>query len=379
MSSRSGGGLAGPGRVRGRGAGQLAVDHAVAGDGWHAAGSSRRAARPARPGPDCDVPFGRSRDCPEPAVQLRTDLHCPVTASDGTDPRPSDAPRPAAGLDVIALTDHDTVAGHDEGARRPSGRPGQPGYRHGTVVPGSTLASLQPASLPVRTGASPELGPSCQAIREDRCCGQGHGAAAGDLGVGVTWEQVAALAGRRGVGRPHIARAMVAGGAIAAPGEAFGRDWIGAGGRAYVAGTHWIRSWPSGWSAPAGGGAVVAHPRAGRDFPWLADPTGFAVLAPRAWQAWSLSIPITPSRNGPASGPGRDLGLVATGGSDDHGASPGTGSASRPPPRRVRETNGAGGGGRCGRSPVTGKRAPRKTITEKPAADRPAVRKPGPG
>ena len=36
------------------------------------------------------------------------------------------------------------------------------------------------------------------------------------------------------VGRPHLARAMVASGAITEPGQAFSRDWIGAGGRAYV-------------------------------------------------------------------------------------------------------------------------------------------------
>ena len=33
-----------------------------------------------------------------------------------------------------------------------------------------------------------------------------------DLGVDVTWEQVAALAAGGSVGRPHIARAMVAAG-----------------------------------------------------------------------------------------------------------------------------------------------------------------------
>ncbi|MFZ0164219.1 MAG: PHP domain-containing protein, partial [Trebonia sp.] len=44
---------------------------------------------------------------------MRIDLHVHSNASDGTDP-PAEVVRRAgqAGLDVIALTDHDTLAGH---------------------------------------------------------------------------------------------------------------------------------------------------------------------------------------------------------------------------------------------------------------------------
>ncbi len=46
---------------------------------------------------------------------MRIDLHSHSTASDGTDP-PAEVMRRAraAGLDVLALTDHDTLAGQDE-------------------------------------------------------------------------------------------------------------------------------------------------------------------------------------------------------------------------------------------------------------------------
>src|SRR5437763_894416 len=52
---------------------------------------------------------------------MRADLHVHSTASDGTDP-PAEVMRRAAraALDVVALTDHDTVAGHAE-ARAPAG------------------------------------------------------------------------------------------------------------------------------------------------------------------------------------------------------------------------------------------------------------------
>jgi len=49
---------------------------------------------------------------------MRADLHVHSSASDGTEP-PAEVMRRAvrAGLDVVALTDHDTVAGH-AGARQ---------------------------------------------------------------------------------------------------------------------------------------------------------------------------------------------------------------------------------------------------------------------
>ena len=53
---------------------------------------------------------------------MRADLHVHSSASDGTDP-PAEVIRRAAraGLDVVALTDHDTVAGHAEARRALAG------------------------------------------------------------------------------------------------------------------------------------------------------------------------------------------------------------------------------------------------------------------
>ena len=75
-----------------------------------------------------------------------------------------------------------------------------------------------------------------------------------ELGVDVTWEQVARSPAAAWWAGPHIARAMVAAGAIASPEQAFTPEWIGAGGRAYVSryALH-AGARRSGWSGrPAG-------------------------------------------------------------------------------------------------------------------------------
>ena len=65
---------------------------------------------------------------------MRADLHVHSNASDGTGP-PAKVMRRAAqaGLDVVALTDHDTTAGHDPARRA------LPGSL--TLVPGMELSA----------------------------------------------------------------------------------------------------------------------------------------------------------------------------------------------------------------------------------------------
>ncbi len=80
------------------------------------------------------------------------------------------------------------------------------------------------------------------------------------LGTGVTWEQVAAIAGDGVVGRPHIARALAAAGVINDPAEAFSTEWIGDGGRAYEDKYALDPAVAIGLVRDAGGVAVLAHP-----------------------------------------------------------------------------------------------------------------------
>ncbi len=250
---------------------------------------------------------------------MRADLHVHSDASDGTD-SPAEVMRRAAlaGLDAVALTDHDTVAGL---APARQARPARM-----TLVPGMELSCRQ-AGHSIHLLAylfdldDPELAAQTRRIRDDRV----HRARAmvarlADLGVPVSWDQVSAIAGTSVVGRPHIARAMAASGVIAEPGEAFTADWIGDGGRAYVGRyaldpAHAIRL-----VRAAGGVTVLAHPRAERQ-QWQAGDEQIAELAAAGLAGVEVFHPDQPkSRRARLLGTCRELGLVPTGGSDDHGS-----------------------------------------------------------
>ena len=248
---------------------------------------------------------------------MRADLHVHSRASDGTDP-PAEVMRRAAlvGLDVVALTDHDTVGGLAE-ARAAAGPV--------TLLPGMELSGrLGGRSLHMLAYLfdpdQPELAAELARIRDDRVLrARAMVDKLAGLGVDISWEQVAAIAGEAVVGRPHIARAMAASGAIASPREAFTRDWIADGGRAYVDRYALDPARAIGLVREAGGVAVLAHPRAGRDT-WVTDEqitrlaaaglAGVEVFHPDQSDAERARLLALAS----------SLSLVATGGSDDHGS-----------------------------------------------------------
>jgi len=257
---------------------------------------------------------------------MRADLHVHSSASDGTEP-PAEVMRRAAqaGLDVVALTDHDTVAGHAEARRAlADSRPGSL-----TLLPGMELScrlggprgqhSLHLLAYLFDAG-HPDLAAELSRIRDDRVLrARAMVGRLADLGVGITWDQVAAIAGSAVVGRPHIARAMAANGAIASPREAFTRDWIGDGGRAYVGRYALDPVHAIGLVRDAGGVAVLAHPRAGRD--WGVSDEEIGRLAAAGLAGVEVYHPDQPdTERAGLLALAHDLGLVATGGSDDHGS-----------------------------------------------------------
>jgi 3',5'-nucleoside bisphosphate phosphatase len=247
---------------------------------------------------------------------VRADLHSHSTASDGTSP-PAEVMRRAraAGLGMIALTDHDTVAGHP--AARAALPPGL------TLVPGMELSCRLDGHSVHLLGylfdpADQDLGEETARIRDSRV----HRAREmvqrlAELGVPVTWEQVSAIAGGGVVGRPHLARAMVEAGVIDTPDEAFGPDWIGDGGRAHVARYALDPARAIALIRAAGGVAVLAHPRARG---WMVPDEAIAGLA-RAGLAgvevWHPDQDVHERRE--LEDLAGRLGLVASGGSDDHG------------------------------------------------------------
>ena len=262
---------------------------------------------------------------------MRADLHVHSNASDGTDPPAEVMSRAArAGLDVVALTDHDTVAGHAQ-ARQALPAPL-------ILVPGMELSCrLEDFNRGVPGGSSPrgqhsmhllaylfdpdepDLAAETSRIRDDRVL---RARAMVDrliaLGVPITWDDVAAIAGSGVVGRPHIAQAMAASGAIASPDQAFTRDWIADGGRAYVDRYALEPARAIGLVRAAGGVAVVAHPRANRDL--LVTDEQIAGLAAAGLAGVEVFHPDQPDdEQASLLSLTRDLGLIATGGSDDHG------------------------------------------------------------
>ncbi len=248
---------------------------------------------------------------------MHADLHVHSNASDGTDP-PAEVMRRAAraGLDVVALTDHDTVAGHAEARAAAGPVTLLPGMELSGRLDGRSLHMLAYLFAPGQPGLAAEL----TRIRDDRVLrARAMVDRLAGLGVDVSWEQVAAIAGQAVVGRPHIARAMADSGAIASPREAFTRDWIADGGRAYVGRYALDPVRAIGLVRAAGGVTVLAHPRAGRDTRVTDEQitrlaavglAGLEVFHPDQSEAERARLLAL----------AHDLDLVATGGSDDHGS-----------------------------------------------------------
>ncbi|MEE1939190.1 PHP domain-containing protein [Streptomyces sp. TRM 70361] len=249
---------------------------------------------------------------------MRIDLHTHSTASDGTD-TPADLVRgaAAAGLDVVALTDHDTVAGHTEAiGALPAGL---------TLVTGAELSCrLDGVSLHMLAylfdPAEPELARERELVRDDRVPrARSMVAKLRELGVPITWERVAEIAGDGSVGRPHIATAMVEAGTVGTVSDAFTAEWIANDGRAYVD-KHELDPFTAiRLIHGAGGVAVFAHPLAVKRGECVPE-SAIAELAAAGLDGVEVDhMDHDAATRGRLRGLARDLGLLATGSSDYHG------------------------------------------------------------
>ena len=190
---------------------------------------------------------------------LNIDLHTHSTCSDGSlAPRDLVARAASAGIEVLALTDHDTVAGVEEARQSAS--------RHGLrLVPGVEISASWRAQSVHVLGLW--IDPAGVALRGELCAqGERRRARMARICTRLTKlglpgaELLAAVESNAGVPtRAHLADAMVAGGHVSRADQAF-RRYLGSGKGGYVA-----PQWPAlqtvvGWIKAAGGAAALAHP-----------------------------------------------------------------------------------------------------------------------
>ena len=297
---------------------------------------------------------------------MRIDLHTHSTASDGTD-TPAELVRAAAaaGLDVLALTDHDTTGGWAEAVEAlPRGLTLLRGAELSCVSlpdppgtglpdrPGAGLSDRPRAGLPEPGGAGPPDGPGAglseprgasarpvtlhllaylfdpgdpafvaerRRLRESRL---DRGRRIVELlaadGYPVDWPEVRELAAGGAVGRPHIARALVRAGVVSTVDEAFGR-LLRTGSPYYVpkadievlAAIRMVRA--------AGGVPVFAHPLARRRDRVVSDEVIRAMAAAGLAGLEADHPDQDPADREHLRGLATELGLFVTGSSDYHG------------------------------------------------------------
>jgi len=240
------------------------------------------------------------------------DLHLHTTCSDSTLSPPalvSDAR--AAGLQTLAITDHDSVAGIE--AAQADATPDL------CVVPGVELAAyraeqeLHVVGLFVDVTAA-DLLAELDALRAARRQRARRIAQALDhLGVPVDADEVVAAAGGGAVGRGHIARALLAAGHVHNINDAFTR-YIGEGAPAYVTKPRWSVERTIDLVHRARGVAVLAHPGQ-----YGLDAELPSILP--VFDAIEVYCPRHTSRQVQRyTALAERLDLAISGGSDDHGA-----------------------------------------------------------
>ncbi|NGP04498.1 PHP domain-containing protein [Rhodococcus sp. 14C212] len=195
---------------------------------------------------------------------MRIDLHAHSLASDGTD-TPAGLVRAAAeaGLDVVALTDHDTTAGWDAAADAlPGGLRLIRGMEMSCTGRGEdgrpVAVHLLAYLFDPRDEAFAVERERLRAERVARIRAMAERMA--DDGLPVDPERIVTAAGPV-AGRPHLARALVEAGVVPSIEAAFA-DLLSSRGRYYVTKADTPLSDAVRMVAAAGGVTVVAHARA---------------------------------------------------------------------------------------------------------------------
>jgi predicted metal-dependent phosphoesterase TrpH len=190
---------------------------------------------------------------------MRIDLHTHSSASDGTQsPAQVVGSAAGAGLDVLALTDHDTTSGWQDAAAAAA--------RHGIGLVRGIEISCQHAGISIHllgylpNPTAPGLLAELDRSRQSRQSRAQRIVELLSKDVPLDWDDVLAqIEPGATIGRPHVADAMVAKGIVASREVAFA-SYLADGSRYYV--SHYA---PDPVKAvhlvgEAGGVAVMAHP-----------------------------------------------------------------------------------------------------------------------
>lgn len=270
------------------------------------------------------------------------DLHAHTTASDGSlTPTELVAHAAAIGLRAVAVTDHDTVDGLPEALAAAS--------RYGVeVVPGLEIPleyesfTLDMLGYFLCGAPTAEFREQLRLLRRDRDERNGRILAKlAELGYALTPQDLAAAAGGEAVGRPHIGEALRRRGYVESITEAFER-FLRRGAPAFVERRRLRLAASIRLIRESGGVAVIAHPGIIRT-----DEAGLRRLlrdaARHGLAGLECSYPLHDEETTQRClRLAAEHNLVATGGSDFHGAIKpaielGRGSGGRPIPDDVLE------------------------------------------
>ncbi len=244
---------------------------------------------------------------------MAIDLHMHTTVSDGrSTPRDLVRLAAAAGLRVIAVTDHDTVEGLAEAIAA--------GAELGVhVIPGMEVsADIDDRSVHV-LGYFLDLASDALKRYEQGRAELRRGRIVKMLeklegeGVRIAPEEVFGATTSTSIGRPHVARALIARGYVRSVTEAFDR-YLGTKAPCYVGYDKLDASAAASMIREAGGVAVVAHP--GLD--------GLAGELPRIHAMGIAGVEVFHPDHDEATrtqlcSRAQEIGAIVTGGSDYHG------------------------------------------------------------
>jgi hypothetical protein len=264
-------------------------------------------------------------------ISVNYDLHTHSTASDGT-LKPSALVELAAasGVEVLALTDHDTVAGVAEAVRRAQ-------EVNITLVPGVEISTTWERQVIHLVGLGvDETDPTlCQGLREIAENRETRAMAIGEklakCGIEGAYTGAREIVGCGAIARPHFARYLVQQKVVPDIQSAF-KKYLVRNRPAYVAGCWATFSGGVEWIRAAGGQAVVAHPARYRMSRsklrrMLAE---FIELGGTAIEV--VSGAHSRDENQTMARHARELGLAASVGSDYHGPERSWSALGRLPP-----------------------------------------------